>query len=1066
MHLTIADIEKAWQAKDPLLVDYIIQLSQQVEPTPDKPIREEALTFQKFIQTIFSYQFRQKSEEEQLAYRIETLRQLEADDAEVPLAERYKLHKIICLLWSDSSYYARITLVDVIRRVPLQYGAWKALKHIFKASEANNDYQLLAEISARCDSTRDHEFSFSTALYMRRRAWRYLRKLGENLPSCYPDAASYFLAAYPEANNWYDSYVANHIFYHETKNYGMNGFSYIRNRNDLVKNRAFAELWQRSPEPLLRLLSTGRSEKVKEFACQSLKQDFQVMLRDIDAQWIISLGALPQSSAIIDSFIIWLLKNSSKLEQRQFRELGLHETVLELLHSQDTQAQQYACEYVKAHARDLPLETILRLAHSRNKQISKLVRQLISDRDPRKEIGLEAWRELLATREHYAFAETALIKHFGRKELSLEWFQQLFIQGTQSSFKFASEHLLALYPLKKLDVSFFQAVLDQISNEADEAYEVVDFAVEHLQQLDMSQLDQDFLQRAMLNPLTSDEFQNLIEDEVIKSQQLPLDFYKALAYDIDWKQNEFIQTLKQSKHTWAHSLEFSEYRAQQVLEWLADVRRFAPADLGFDWLMQLVNREEPLYHNFAIDLMTKAFIPADFAEQEQSEPEPAESTGEVDKTIDLELQTFLFTGKLKTMTRNEAHAIVNNANGKISSGVNGKLNYLVIGDEGSPMYGNGRKGSKQVKAEALNADKDAGIKIISETAFLQMMAGEQREVSDDSQQAGCERLWQMAIEKPDTPISKFAITYFQRHHPELCLSLTDRPVDPGAEIPESFMSFEQFEPLFQHVHAPLRQLALAFAHYEFARWNPSSKQLIKLCESEHTNTREFVRKALLDEPEAENKRYRVDAEKLEPSAVYSFCEAKRAETRQLGMQVIQHYEKFQQPDALFQLTESPDREMRAFVVRILWSLYRRYSTTAKWKPQLTIMANMGKKSQEKQQQEQENLGTGLPQRPQQLPADKAALQQLLKRWLYELPPGRLGKERVQMRLKPLSASKAKRALIETFRDVALDDVEFAAMVLPLFENFTQSRGAMEQAACLVAVTRIHKAHPQLVGVAA
>jgi hypothetical protein len=52
-------------------------------------------------------------------------------------------------------------------------------------------------------------------------------------------------------------------------------------------------------------------------------------------------------------------------------------------------------------------------------------------------------------------------------------------------------------------------------------------------------------------------------------------------------------------------------------------------------------------------------------------------------------------------------------------------------------------------------------------------------------------------------------------------------------------------------------------------------------------------------------------------------------------------------------------------------------------------------------------------------------------------------------------------LIETFRDVALDDAEFAQLVLPLFKTFTRSNGLMEQNACLVAVTRLHHAHPAL-----
>jgi hypothetical protein len=182
------------------------------------------------------------------------------------------------------------------------------------------------------------------------------------------------------------------------------------------------------------------------------------------------------------------------------------------------------------------------------------------------------------------------------------------------------------------------------------------------------------------------------------------------------------------------------------------------------------------------------------------------------------------------------------------------------------------------------------------------------------------------------------------------------------------------------------------------------------------------------------------------------------------MQIIQQYETFQQSDALFQLTESPDREIRSFVVRILWSLYRRYATTSYWQPYTSVAIKGTKALQKKQQERQQQQGTGLPIRPEHLPADKDALQQLLQRWLYELPPGGFAhsiNNTNNKHLKPLSACLAKKALIETFRDLALEDDEFAQMILPLLQNFTQSRGAMEQAACLVAVTRIEHSYPQL-----
>lgn len=1058
MQLTLSDIEKAWASKDPALVDYIITLASQPDPVPDKPIRSEALTFQKFLNTIFSPSFLAKPTEEQQAWRVEQMRLLEAEDAELPLAERLKLHKIILLLWTDNSLYARHVLLEVITKIPLVYGPWRALKHIFKAAEASNDYPLLGEIAARCDMAIKPEFSKATLLYMRRRAWRYLRQLGQTLPVVYPEAASHFLAAYTDDTHWQQTWIAKHIFYHETHAYGSAQFGYISPKTNLLDQRAFKETWQRSPEPLLRLLSMARAESIRKFACDALKADFAVILRDVEVQWLIDLAHLPVRSAVIDNFIVWLLQNSPKLEQQQFRKLGLHTIVIGLLESQDTEAVNYAIHYVKAQARDLPVNELLRLALKPNSELVKLIRQLISERDPRSELGLEAWRQLLALPNYYEFAEGALHKHFGRKELSTEWFQQLFL-SSNAGLKFAKKYLLEWHPLKTLGTAYFQGILEQLDTNNDEHREVADFALTHLVQLELKELSPEFIQTALFHPFLTWKFREWLQNDLIKTRQLPLDFYQALAYEPDWYTHPFIQNLRQSNLPWTKYLSFDASVAEQVRNWLSDVRRFSPSDMGFEWLMKLVNREEASYHDFAVKLMIKAFTPADFAPKQAASHAVSVATPS-DKTIDLEQKTFLFTGKLSTMTRGEAEAKVTAANGKNAGSVNAKLAYLVIGDEGSPLYGNGRKGSKQVSAEKLIAD-GASIKIISETAFLQMLAGEQREFSEDTTLEGCKTLWSMAVDKPDTPISKFAIQYLRYHHPELCLKLTDRPVDPGSEIPHSFATFKQFKPLFNHANPPLRNLALDYAHYEFARWNPSVADLLVLTESKYSDVREFVSKALTEEASQENRRYRLDASLLPASEIYSFCEARSAHTRQLGMQLIQQHEKFQLPEALFQLTESPDRELRSFVVRILWSLYRRYSTTAHWKPCLPVMANLSSVDQAKREAALKKLGSGLPKHPDNLPADHASLQQLLCRWLYEIPPGRMSTERLTTRLKPLSASQAKKALIETFRDLALEDVEFAHLVLPLFRNFTRSKGRMEQTACLVAVTRLQTVYPAL-----
>ncbi|MEO8700757.1 MAG: BRCT domain-containing protein [Kofleriaceae bacterium] len=81
---------------------------------------------------------------------------------------------------------------------------------------------------------------------------------------------------------------------------------------------------------------------------------------------------------------------------------------------------------------------------------------------------------------------------------------------------------------------------------------------------------------------------------------------------------------------------------------------------------------------------------------------------------------FLFTGKLAAMTRTQAASYVDAAKGKTAGSVSKDLDYLVIGDAGSFLYGAGTKGDKTLAAEKLIANGSA-LKIISETQFLEMV---------------------------------------------------------------------------------------------------------------------------------------------------------------------------------------------------------------------------------------------------------------------------------------------------------------------------------------------------------
>jgi hypothetical protein len=232
-----------------------------------------------------------------------------------------------------------------------------------------------------------------------------------------------------------------------------------------------------------------------------------------------------------------------------------------------------------------------------------------------------------------------------------------------------------------------------------------------------------------------------------------------------------------------------------------------------------------------------------------------------------------------------------------------------------------------------------------------------------------------------------------------------------------------------------------------------------------------VTKALLADDAPEHRRYRIDPDKLSPAAVFSFCESPDEETRILGMELIRRSPRLQVPDELFRLTESPDRKVRAFVIRALWGLYRDRGITRDWQPRPPQQSTVGKAAKKAAAEAEKKAAEEMiPRRPETLPAEQLELNEFLRRILFEIPPGRTppkkeepDQEGIKIRLRPLPARKAKLHLVEMMRDLALDDRACAGGLLPLLREFMASRGKSEQAACLVAVTRLQHRYRDLNG---
>lgn len=1048
--LRLEDVKRALDTRDSSLVDMVVSLAGQSDPYYED-LPEGAYTIREFRGEVGSWSFRYKDAEEQQHIRIEGWRRLEADDAAKPLPDRYQLHEVVDALHEADGAFARETLLEVIRRAPIRWGVWRGLKRLFKETEESGDLELYGALLARIDAELSNtwgdygEISRRTLNYLARRGWRFLRSRGESFPAAYVDTAVAVLREYSDNTNWNRSWVANHIFFHNFevyggRCYGQAGFRIWSTPDSLTRHRAFSDLWKEDSRPLFALLERARSEQARSFAIEGLKSDFKSQLRELDTQNVLRLISV--NSGTVHEFAVWLLENAPRFEQAAFRDLGLHDAVLSLLDSPGAGARKYAAKYARTHARDLPLDDLLRLANHFDDQIRKLAAELLKDLDPRKDVGLEGWGRLLGSEYGHDFAVEMIHQHFGASELTLDWFRERFASDNWEVLEFAVEHFEEVHKVEKVDPNYFVSLIEAEDPQSD----AVEFAAECLGRFDLAKLDVDIFRRLLLHGETSYAVMSWIEEDRLDPKAMGVDYWRALAFRPTWESFAWANDLTTNGPAWARDYSWNDtYVADDAREILGDVRNFTPADIGFEWLMSIVRHTNAEAREWATEYMFEAFAPAEFADGGGGD-----AGGDGD--ADLGQKTFLFTGKLATMTRAEAQKKVEGGNGKSAGSVTKTLDYLVIGDDGSPLLGDGSKSSKHKKAESLNAD-GSNIAIISETAFLQMLAGGIKEFGAEDTIAGCEKLWAMGVAdgvSEDEPVAVFARQYLRRHHDIVGPKLTDKTVEESRRLPEGFLTWERFLPHLTDSRGAVRKFALEIARHEMARWRPDLATIVELCETRRTDVRNLFSEALLADEGKETARTRIPAEAMAVDGVYRFCESLDRATRAIGMALIDKYPQFADPDALYRLTDSPDRRVRAFVVKTIWGLYRARGTTADWQPR-----ELDAKYTSTPDATFER-GPGAAGRPAAPPAGPEALRDLLRRILFGIPPARLpkGEERSEDEPRPLPARRAKLYLLEVMRDLALEDASFAEIVKPLLNEFVRTLGKSERGACLVALARI------------
>ena len=584
--IELSDLRLLGQSDSPDLADALIDFLGQDDP-PATRDPGAAITVAAYTRQIDRRTLRYKPEADRRQLSREALQRLLAQGEPPP---RLQLAELLTDLYEKGTPSSRATLLEIIARAPLRFGLWGGLKRIYKRAEETLDAEIFGALACRIDTdlhrrgaSSERDVGAGTLIYLRRRAWRFLRHLGSQLPALYPQFAVQTLRHYGVKDSFSSSWIVPRLW--------PSVFAYESQRKkqpDLLKGRPFDEVWKQAPDELMLLLETCENDALAFFAIASLRRDFPDKLRHVTPAWLARLATRPLASA--HDFLIDTLQGSPEFHQSKLRPLGLHDAVLALLLSPSARARTYAIEYARAHAQDLPVERLEKLIVDGEREVVAFAAALLAARPPR-ELGYAALGRLLDYNETIKFAEKALDGAFERSELP-EGFLIDMLYGSDEQREWATGYLKSKYKPVELGTGFWKRVLDDKRHERRyAASETIELALESLAELPLQDLGASWLVEALLR----EDIGESLGDWLAEAKALPVADVELI-----------VERVK--------GLALHVKHRKMALRILENGKLVRPRDIGLPWLLALARRADEALHTFAHRYLLQHMEPQDFAD--------------------------------------------------------------------------------------------------------------------------------------------------------------------------------------------------------------------------------------------------------------------------------------------------------------------------------------------------------------------------------------------------------------------------------------------------------------------
>ena len=588
--ITFEDLTGALEARAPDFAERVVAMLEQTDPPEDRPedaselvddaqewppLPDGTWTLARLKSATSEGRLADKTPGERKNIRREAFEGLLAAPYPPP---RLRLGALLSSLYTNDDEWARSQLMTIFKEGRLGYGVWQAFKSVFKQAEIQHDAAMFGVLAYRLDAYQrtphTKEISPGTIKYMRRRAWRYLRRLGESVPELFPSFAVQVLQHYPAGFRFGGAWVAHQIWAHADM-IGVDVAPLVRPPEDLSR-RAFDETWKLSPDPLLRLLEDAANDVVCDFAIRGLKQDFPKRLRSVDAEWLRRIAR--KSSASVHTFLIEALTDSPEYHQSRLRGLGLHRTVLDLLKSDSSVAREYAIKYAQAHAPDIDVQELIELACDGMAEVRAFAVDRIQDRSGAA-IGLPGLVRLIIEPETRAIASDMIERSFRPTDLSAELFFRLTLSSHELRRFVGDWHEREKTPLP---VRLLLSLVEHPkANHAARRW-----AFSNLDKRPGAEIGVDWFKKALLEPQLASRAAQWLRAGKLAGPDLDVEWMKGLV-------------MRPSLRPLA-------------LDLLGDRALVSPDRVGLSWLLAMLRHPDENVQQFAHRYMLEHFAPEDF----------------------------------------------------------------------------------------------------------------------------------------------------------------------------------------------------------------------------------------------------------------------------------------------------------------------------------------------------------------------------------------------------------------------------------------------------------------------